>query len=154
MEAADRLRRLFDYDLWGNLKMLAVLEEQSDFEYRDKTLGLFNHIIGAQQLWYGRITGADLTGLDVWPEYPLGKGRSLIKKNFESMRDLIEGNEDDLDRTISYRNSSGTPYETALSDILHHLVIHGQHHRSQIAMLLRMSGIVPPPTDFIFFTRE
>lgn len=154
MDSASRLRRLFDYDVWATLKVLAVLEDHSSFEWREKVLDLFFHILGAQELWYRRVTGKDLSNIEVWPEYRLEECRSLIQTKHENWKMLIKEEEDNLDRIISYKNSKGVAYESMLSDIMHHLIIHGQHHRAQIATLLRMSGIAPPPTDFIFFTRQ
>lgn len=154
MTPAERLNRLVDYDLWANLKILALLEDYPSFDHREKTLHLFYHIIGTQHHWHGRVVGADLSDIKVWPELELEDCRNLIKANYTKLKNLVGENEGELDRGISYKNSSGTAYTTTLSDILHHVVIHGQHHRSQIAMLLRMSEIAPPPTDFIFYTRE
>ena len=77
-----------------------------------------------------------------------------IEANHQRWMELLETEQDDLDQLITYQNSKGVEYETKLSDIMHHIIIHGQHHRSQIAMLLRMSDIPPPGTDFIFYTRR
>lgn len=154
MTPSDRLRRLFDFDVWANLKVLAVLEDHSSYDREEKTLSIFYHIIGTQHIWYARITGAELLGVKVWPEYELGECRKLIESNYKQWHALIDENEDDPDRIISYKNTSGVAFETMLSDILHHVVIHGQHHRAQIATLLRMADIAPPPTDFIFYTRH
>ena len=154
MTPYERLLRMFDYDAWANLKILALLEEHDSFEYREKVLGLFGHIIGSQQMWYERSIGGDPTGIEVWPDYEIDEFRDRFKSGHDKLQGLLKENREDLDRVINYRNSSGTSFETPLSDILHHLVVHGQHHRAQIGMLLRMSNIAPPATDFIFYTRE
>ncbi|MEX0845990.1 MAG: DinB family protein, partial [Balneolaceae bacterium] len=54
---------------------------------------------------------------------------------------------------IEYSNSKGVTFRNSVEEILMHIVIHGQHHRAQIAKLLRKTGITPPVTDFIFFLR-
>lgn len=154
MNSADRLRRLFDFDAWSNREILVVFKDYKSFEHQEKAMSLFSHIIAVQDLWYRRITGADLAGLEVWPGYPLSECQDKIKRFSSHWKRIIDENEEDLDRIISYKNTSGVAYETMLSDILHHVVIHGQHHRAQIASVLRESGIKPPPTDFIFYTRE
>jgi len=156
MNDAARLLRLFEYDRWASLKILAVLEEHSGsgFERREKVLGLLGHLIAAQDFWHRRVTGGDLSGIEVWPVYDLEECRSHVESNHEKWKALIEERQGDLDRVISYKTTSGTPHDTVLSDIMHHLIIHGQHHRAQIAMLFRMAGIAPPQTGFIFYTRE
>lgn len=153
MHSADRLLRLFRYDNWANEQVLSVLQNNLDFENGDKAVAYFAHIAGAQDLWYRRIEGQSLENLKVWPDYGLPIALQKLNTLTEKWQNLIESNRSDLDRIISYQNSKGTPFETMLSDILHHVVIHGQHHRSQIAKLLRNAKIEPPRTDFIFFCR-
>ncbi|MDZ7716518.1 MAG: DinB family protein [Balneolaceae bacterium] len=149
MNASERLLRLFDFDHWANDKALNILTDD-----QDESLKLMSHILAAQELWYNRIIGADLSGLKVWPLYSLKECKDISTKWPEKWSSLINKNSKDLDRIISYKNTSGNAYNTMLSDILHHVIIHGQHHRAQIATLLRQSGNKPPATDFIFYARE
>lgn len=154
MSSADRLRRLFDYDAWANQKMLDVIIEHEGFAHYDKALSFFCHILAAEELWYRRVTGADVSGFEVWPDYTLSEVKQMNADFPPRWQTFLSENEDTLDRSISYKNTSGTAYDTRLSDILHHLVIHGQHHRAQIVSLLRDADIDPPATDFIFYTRR
>lgn len=154
MTDQERLIRLFDYDFWANHTIMDVLEENREFEKREKSLGLFYHIIGTHQHWYRRVTGKELAGMEIWPQLELSECSAHIEANHQRWMELLEKEHAELDQLISYQNSKGVEFETMLSDIMHHLIIHGQHHRSQIAMLLRMSEIAPPATDFIFYTRE
>lgn len=154
MDPAKRLRRLYEYDRWANRNVLDALEEHSGFENTDKTLSLMSHILAAEELWYRRIKAQELSGFEVWPIFSLEQLRKMSDDYFGRWQTLINENETDLDRVIAYHNTSGTAYETMLSDILHHVIIHGQHHRAQIATWLRMADITPPATDFIFYTRN
>lgn len=153
MDSADRLLRLFSYDNWANEQVLLTLQDNMDIENVEKAVEYFAHIAGAQDLWYRRIEGQSFDDLKVWPDYGLPVALQKLKTLSEKWQNLIESNRTDLDRIIAYKNSKGTPYETMLSDIMHHVIIHGQHHRAQIAKLLRNAKIDPPATDFIFFTR-
>ncbi len=153
MDAADRLIRLFRYDQWATEKVQPALTEHPDFEQRDKALSLFAHLINSQELWYRRIAGESWDDLELWPSGDLQEISRIKNSNFERFAQLIEENRDDLDRPIHYQNSRGVAYESVLSDILHHLIIHSQHHRAQIATLMRIAGLTPPGTDFIFYTR-
>lgn len=153
MDSADRLLRLFTYDNWANEQVLLSIQENIDFDQADKAVGFYAHIAGSQDLWLRRIKNQPLEDLQIWPDYDLSAALKKLKTLYEKWQRLIESNRSDLDRIISYKNSKGTSYETMLSDILHHVIIHGQHHRAQIATLLRNAKITPPATDFIFFTR-
>jgi len=152
MDQTKHMLRLFEYDSWANLKLLAILEDHDQYEQREKSERLFLHLLNSQELWYRRSTGMDYSDLELWPDQNLENGRDKIQKQFDQWTALIR--EKQPDAVVSYQNSKGTPYETRFSDIVQHLVIHGQHHRAQISMLLRMSGIAPPATDFIFYTRD
>lgn len=154
MESADYLLRLFSYDMWANEQILLTLQKNLPFESSEQCVHYFAHISGAQEVWYHRIERKPIDELDVWPDYDLAIALQKLKTLSANWRRLIDSNCSDLDRTISYTNSKGTPYDTMLSDILHHIIIHGQHHRAQIAQLLRNEKITPPGTDFIYFSRS
>lgn len=154
MNAAERLRRLYDYDRWANQQVFQVLKTNNTFEFRSKTNSLMSHIMAAEDLWYRRIEGHELSDLKVWPDYKMEEIATMIEEFGSRWQTLIKEYASDLDRRISYSNTSGTAYETMLSDILHHVIIHGQHHRAQIASWLRKADIAPPATDFIFYTRK
>lgn len=154
MDAADQLLRLFSYDNWANEQVLLSLQDNlEDIDEADQAVKYYAHIAGAQELWYRRIEGQPLDDLAVWPDYDLPIALQKITTLYEKWQQLVSANRSELDRIISYQNSKGTSYDTPLSDILHHVIIHGQHHRAQIAKLLRNAKIDPPATDFIFFSR-
>ncbi|HKK45052.1 MAG TPA: DinB family protein [Balneolaceae bacterium] len=154
MEPSKQLLRLFSYDNWANEQILLSLQENPNFQGFDKAIGYFAHIAATQEHWYNRIEGISAGKLKIWPDYDLAQSFQILKDYSERWIELIDANREDPDRIISYKNSKGTPYETMLSDILHHLIIHGQHHRAQIAKLLRNAKITPPATDFIYFSRS
>ncbi len=153
MESADRLLRLFEYDNWANEQILLSLQDNLGFEGAQKAVKYFAHIAGSQQMWMNRINGKPLDDIKIWPDYGLPEALQQLKTLNQQWKKLIATNNNKLDKIIAYTNSKGAPYDTSLSDILYHVIIHGQHHRAQIAKLLRNANIDPPATDFIFFTR-
>lgn len=153
MNSAHRLQRLFDYDAWANRKILDVLKEHPKMEKYEEALKLLGHLLNAQQIWHRRTVGRDFDDLDLWPKHTLEECLAILQMMPEKWEEVVSENQKNADKLISYKNTKGDAYETMLSDILHHLIIHGQHHRAQIAKLIRESGISPPATDFIFFTR-
>jgi len=153
MESADHLLRLFEYDNWANEQVLLSLQDNLGFEGSDKTVEYFAHIAGSQQMWLHRIKGKPLDDIKIWPDYGLPEALQNLKTLNQQWKKLIGVHKDNLNKIISYTNSKGISYDTSLSDILYHVIIHGQHHRAQIAKLLRNAKIDPPATDFIFFTR-
>ncbi|MGM0547309.1 MAG: DinB family protein [Bacteroidota bacterium] len=154
MDTADHLLRLFRYDNWANEQILLSLQDHHSFNGSDEAVQYFAHIAGSQQMWYNRIEGKPLDDIKIWPDYDLAKALQNLNTLNQQWKQLIGSKKDNLGRIISYTNSKDTSYETALSDILFHVIIHGQHHRAQIAKLLRNAKIDPPATDFIFFSRS
>lgn len=154
MDTADHFLRLYSYDIWANDQILLTLQNNLNFPEADEAIAYYSHIAGAQEVWYNRIESQSTDKLDIWPDYGLSEGLQKLKTLSEKWKLLIGNNRSSLDNVIAYQNSKGKAFETQLSDILQHLIIHGQHHRAQIAVLLRNAKITPPATDFIFFSRS
>jgi uncharacterized damage-inducible protein DinB len=143
------LKRLFEYDLWANRKIFAAFQELEDGEAKSEINKMFSHTLAAQKIWAKRIEG-NKPKIEVWPELSGKEMQQLMSANHERLLGLISKKE----AQFSYKNSAGNAYHSKTEDILMHVVIHGQHHRAQIARMLRAEGINPPGTDFLFFIRE
>lgn len=154
MDATGRLQRLFDFDAWATQQVMEVLEKNPDLEKYQEALHLLGHLLNAQQIWYRRTIGQSFDDLELWPKHDLRKCETIYSDMPEKWSDLLNKHRENPDTLIAYQNTKGVSYETKLSDILYHVIIHGQHHRAQIATLFRESGITPPATDFIYFSRQ
>ena len=86
---------------------------------------------------------------DVWPSYSYQDCRTCLVANTKLLTQISAH----LNEKVDYSNSKGVVFSNDVVDILQHLIIHGQHHRAQIALLLRQNGIEPPTTDYIFYIR-
>ena len=145
-----QLKRLFEYNLWANQKLLDVLLA-SDFKHPKISI-FISHVLNAQLIWFDRVNGS-VSNTPVWETYDLEKVSTMLISNSQDWLDLIDTAEA-LDSVVKYTDSKGKGYETVLSDILTHVANHGTHHRGQVALLLREEGIAPPASDFIFFSRD
>lgn len=145
--------RMFAYTEWANARIVAALAERP--VPPADAVKWINHIVGAQSVWLGRVD-ADYTDVwGVWPARPLSEVKDGVAEvGAKWTTFLARENDESLRRQIAFRTLDGTPYETALSDILAHVVNHSTHHRAQIASALRQAGAAPPPTDYIRFVRE
>ncbi|MDZ7772699.1 MAG: DinB family protein [Balneolaceae bacterium] len=152
MNSVERLQKLFRYDAWANERMLASLKatEAGGLEEAEKLMG---HLAAAQEIWYGRITG-EWSDTPLWPDYSLAACREKLRYMEDRWETLLRNRSGSLDEKIVYTNSSGREFRTMKSDILHHVIIHGQHHRAQAAREMRRSGLEPPGTDYIFYLRQ
>lgn len=151
MESKRQLQQLFRYDLWANKKIATALNNAA-FE-KEQCVNLFAHIGAAQDIWYERIKGNDIADIELWPvKKTVDQSLEIIRSMNVKWLKMLEKN--NLDEVISYTNSKNRKFNTSLTGILHHIIIHGQHHRAQIATQLRQNDIDPPATGFIFYLRN
>lgn len=153
MEERQKLQHLFQFDLWSNRKLADLFSEKGNFSEKAACSAFLSHIINAQEVWFYRVINLDINDVGIWTEHPLNELKSKAKNAQQKWIDLIGDHEIDLDTLIHYQNSKGTPYQNPLWQICQHLIIHGQHHRAQISLLLRKCDIAPPPIDYIYYTR-
>jgi uncharacterized damage-inducible protein DinB len=142
------LKKLLDYDSWANSSVFRSLNQLPESEERSEILRLFAHLLTAQLIWVNRIKKEPLPS-DIWPSLSIQEIEKLLHHNPYKLNGLISKK----DEIINYKNSKGEAFTNSVEEILVHLTIHGQHHRAQIASLLRKAGQTPPATDFIFFLR-
>ena len=141
--------RLINYDYWANQQMLDVIEKVEEPVLQKSLLRLLQHVLAAQKVWYNRILGIE-PGIQVWDESPTS---GSCKYLLDESKTLLDGIAEMNDKRVVYSNSKGEEFINSGEEIFHHVIIHGQHHRAQIARLLRDHSITPPPTDFIFYLR-
>lgn len=126
-----------------------------DPAYR-KAVSLAAHIAAGLELWLARVEGREAS-----VKHPFPAGVSLEEVE-HSHNDVLNRwaqyinrlNENDLAQVIKYQNTSGVKFENSLEDILTSLFGHGEHHRGQIALLVRELGGSPAVTDYIAWVRK
>lgn len=139
---------LIDYDEWANRKVFNAIKGIETESYEAELCKQFAHLLATQIVWMSRITG-NSSKLAIWPDLSIHEIETLMNENPRKLKSLILRK----DALITYKNSRGKEFQNSVGEILMHLTIHGQHHRAQIAKLLRKAGTTPPGTDFIFFLR-
>ena len=144
--------RLFDHAHWANARVLAAL---GTGEPPARAVTLFAHVLTTEAIYHDRMSGLDPWPQDFWPALSLAACAALVPANRDRYRRFLDARSDeDLQRRVRYRNSRGVVYHTPIADMITHLMLHGEHHRGQIAQVLRQHGGAPPMTDFIAFVRE
>lgn len=146
----DYLSRLIAHMRWADRTVADALQDHPDPE----AVRAFAHIASVEHVWYSRIHARTPTHA-IWPELSVSQSRAVAEEHADRFDELLrEADDDALARVIHYRNSAGHAYENAVSDIVIHTAIHGEHHRGQIARFLRAAGREPPYTDYIQYTRR
>jgi uncharacterized damage-inducible protein DinB len=146
----DLLARLVAHMRWAD----ALVADALDATPQADAMRYFAHVASVEHLWHSRIMG-NTPRYAVWPELSLSDARRIAAEHADLFERLLStSTEDTLAKIVSYRNSAGRDYESSVADIVTHTAMHGEHHRGQIARLLRTAGHEPPYTDYIQFARR
>jgi uncharacterized damage-inducible protein DinB len=150
------IRGLYDYHRWANRRLFDVAVERGEAAVtRDMgpqwscptVLRMFGHIYGADAVWLARWRGAPLAGMP-GGDIPTMRELRATWDAFEAdQRRYIEALSDaDLQRVLEYKNLAGQTQRAPLRMLIHHVVNHATHHRSEISTMLTMIGGSPPDT--------
>jgi len=146
-------KNLFEYNFHTNQKILKVILENPSAPA--DCIKLMSHIINAQQVWLGRLAPEYPATVGIWDIYATEDLENKLVADNENWTNYLKtAMEEDILKIIPYKNSKGDPFQNRVMDILYHVINHGTHHRGQISLLLRQTGIAPPVTDYIAYMRE
>lgn len=172
MNAADRFRKMLEFERWANQRTLesiksaerGLLSQASrvgaapDDIYNRfaRALAVMGHILWARRRWLCRM-GECEPPPDVMPvkEWPIAR---LIQESEEL--DQVWGKfagqlkAADLDGDVKYRGGDGADYCDSIGEIVDHILAHSSYHRGQIAMLVKQCGGEAAETDYIHYVHE
>ena len=143
------LQQLFDYNFYCNKKMIQQCSNLD--KVPENCERLFSHILNAHHIWNHRLLGIP-SEFGVWDMHPLKNWEDIHYENQRSSFEIIS-NTDNFEKRVGYENSEGRSFANEVKDILFHIVNHSTHHRGQIMMDLRASGITPEPLDYVHYKR-
>lgn len=145
-------RRQFAYDAWANREVMAAVRSSRASGVR--VLQLMAHILSAELLWLERLQ-KQRQSQPVWPEWGAEQCEVRSAEISNLWRQYLESQkQDDLARTVSYKNSKGESWTSNVQDVVTHVLLHSAYHRGQIASLMRANGETPAYTDFIHAVRQ
>jgi len=146
--------RLFDHLVWADDNVVAAIVSLPERgAERAQAVHLYAHLAGASHVWLSRLR-AQTPVHAVWPELPLEAARALMAETLLGLREFASRDAAGLAEEVEYRNRAGKQYRNTVGDILAHLLLHGSHHRGQLAMLARQGGGTPAGTDYIAYLWE
>jgi len=140
---------LFEYSHHFNQELSQVFLDNPE-KVSEKALNLFCHTLNAHHIWNNRIEFKQ-TDYAVWQIHATKDFKLIDLHNFKQTLQIL--NSSDLTQIINYSNSKGETFSNSLRDILFHVVNHSTYHRGQIMTELKLQGIEPIVTDYIFYKR-
>lgn len=149
-EVLDSLRRQLDYDDWANREAFAALGKAATV----RGVELLGHVVATELLWLDRMMHK-LQRCAVWPDWSLEECGRRLDEARTAWKDFLRFLEPaQLETGISYVNTKGEHFNSTVSDIVTHVLLHSAYHRGQIAASQRAEGATPAYTDFIHAARQ
>lgn len=158
----ETLKQLYDYGYWANGKLFDVAAKLTPEEFTRPVAGGWGsvrttlvHTMSAEWGWLGRSGGKE-RGPRLDPEkFPTFE--SVIEQ-WEAIRGyvlefLATLSDDDLNRRVDFA-LDGHALSMSVAEMMSHAMVHGIHHRGQVALLLRQLGHVPGNFDLLFYYPE
>jgi uncharacterized damage-inducible protein DinB len=137
---------IFEYHHHFNQKLVDVLSENENLLEKG-TIQLFCHTLNAHNIWNSRILGKPEFG--VQQLHLLSDCKKIDTDNLQETIEII--NNSDFDNRLVHTNAKGYHYNNTIQEVLFHINNHSTHHKGQIIADLRLAGIEPLVTDYIFY---
>ena len=160
------LRMMARYNAWAHGRVHAACRKlrRDDYFARHGTFfdglhGTLNHILVADRVWIGRLTG-DLPPIASLDQILCLDLESMIEARAEEDRRIAEmvDSMDDAEaaRIVTYRplTGDGSESRTPVGLIFAHMFNHATHHRGHAHAILTRIPAEAPPLDLIYFLRE
>jgi uncharacterized damage-inducible protein DinB len=147
------IRDLYAHQAWADAQMWHYFGATAAAHTDKKVLELLGHTHAVQRFFLSAVQDEPLTREELTKEMPL-----------PDLRDSYRQYHDHADRALSkmrdsrLKNRVVVPwfpdFQPTVSDVLTQTVMHTQHHRAQILMLLRQLGGDPKPVDYIVWASK
>ncbi|MBS1788627.1 MAG: DinB family protein [Acidobacteria bacterium] len=157
------LAALYDYSYWANRKLFQLISQLSAKQFAQPVAGSYGsirntllHALSAEWGWLDRCGGPQ-RGPRLNPDdYPtisdLEEAWNKVEVFMRAF--LCELKDEELAREIEFTIGGLENCSMSMGYLLHHAVIHGIHHRAQVALLLRMLGYEPGNFDLLIYYTE
>jgi len=154
------LEALFDYSYWANRQLFDVLSHLTDEQFTQPVAGSYGsirntlvHVLSAEWGWLDRCGGTPRGPALTATDYP---NVALVRDRWQQVerhvREFLSGlRDEDLDRIVEWALGGGPKHTSRLGELMRHAVIHGVHHRGQVALLLRLLGYTPGNFDVLVY---
>ena len=140
---------LFEYNHHSNTEVIKGIMVREAM-YSEKAQTLLSHTLNAHHIWNSRIQNKKAE-FGVWQIHSLKEALVIDRANFQASKAILEIKE--LENEIDYTNSKGIAFQNKIKDMLFHIINHSTYHRGQLMSELKLQGVTPIATDFIFYKR-
>lgn len=157
------LEALYDYSYWANRKLFQLISQLPANRFTQPVAGSYGsirntlvHALSAEWGWLDRCGGPQRGSRLNPDDYPTVFDLEMAWNKVETFMRvfLSELKDEDWATEIEFTLGRLQTCTMSLGTLLHHAVIHGIHHRAQVALLLRMLGSEPGNFDLLIYYAE
>jgi uncharacterized damage-inducible protein DinB len=147
------IRDLFAHQAWADAEMWRYFGATPAAHTDKKVLELLGHTHAVQRFFLSAMQGEPLTREELTKEIPLPDLRDSYREyHIQADRFLSKMRDSHLQDVVTV--PWFPDFQPRVSEALTQVVMHTQHHRAQILMLLRQLGGGPKPVDYIIWTSK
>jgi uncharacterized damage-inducible protein DinB len=147
------IRDLFAHQAWADAQMWHYFGATPAAHSDKKVLELLGHIHAVQRFFLSAVQGEPLTREELTKELSLADLRDSYRAyHVQADRFLPKMRDSHLKDRITV--PWFPDFQPTVSEALTQVFMHTQHHRAQIAMLLRQLGGDPKPVDYIVWASK
>jgi len=139
----------FEYTNHCNQLLIGLLLKNPE-TYKDRISLLASHTLNAHHVWNHRLF-CTVASYSIWQILEIDNLLAVNNENFEHTKLFLQ--KKNLEEPVSYTNSKGESFTNTAGDILFHLINHSTYHRGQLVGQLKVEGVKPIVTDYIFYKR-
>jgi uncharacterized damage-inducible protein DinB len=147
------IRDLFAHQAWADAQMWHYFGATAAAHNDQKVLELFGHIHAVQRFFLSAVLSEPLTREELMKQMPLAELRDSYRE-YHIRADRFLSKMRDSHLTDHITVPWFPDFQPKVSEALTQVVMHTQHHRAQIAMLLRQLGGDPKPVDYIVWASK
>ena len=153
----------YDYCCWANNRLLGVISQLAVEDFTRPVAGSYGsvrntivHVLSAEAGWLERCGGPKRGPRLNADDFPTADSVVQKWKTVEvQWRGFLAGLiDEDLERVIDFAIDPAVTDSMPLAELVQHTMVHGVHHRGQLALLLRLLGRAPGNFDILFYSAE
>jgi uncharacterized damage-inducible protein DinB len=154
---------LYRYNQWSTRKILDAAANVTPEQFlapgsfpHGGLQGTLVHALFAEWIWRNRWEGtspAQRLKPEEFPTFEALRAR-WAEEEGRLMAFVQHVTDEELNRVIPYKSTTGEPHERVLWQMMAHLVNHGTQHKTEAAALLTDFGHSPGDIDMIYFLIE
>ena len=163
MSIRDDLPSIYAYTRWADNHMLEAVHKLSVEQYNQppapgwtSVQATLYHLAGAITIWVRRLSGELVTQWPAEDEYrTLADAEQKLRAGHDAFDRMVAAlTPEQLSSIWTYRTLKGQEVRAPIWAYYRHVANHGTYHRGQVASKLKLMGVEPPVTDFVFWAVE